>query len=176
MIPATNGNFFSFLVGDILHAVLSIEVTVPEGTGPLSDSLLLRLEAGGLIQVVVDVEGQEAIRLREENEVRIRGEYDDLIERRVVPLAVPNVELPAEITSVVEFRGREGKVVGAEIQTARGAFSVLMYPEDVEVRPRGAVWQFVREHGLPQLGHLTVVQIDCGTLQHEAEPPEVRGP
>lgn len=175
MTLAADGNFFSFLVGDVLHAVSSIEVTVPEGTWPLSDSLIFRLEAGGLVQILVDVEGQEAIRLREEHEVKIRGEYDDLIENRVVPLAVPNVELPAEITSVVEFRRREGKVIGAEIETARGAFSVLLYPEDAEGRPRGAVWEFAREHGLPQLGHLTVVQIDRGTLHQEAELPGARG-
>jgi hypothetical protein len=176
MIPATHGNFFSVLVGDVLHAVSSVEVTVSDGTWPLSDSLVFQLEAGGLVQILVDVEGQEVIRLRDEHEVRIRGEYDDLISRRLVPLAVPNVELPAAITSVVEFRGPEGKVIGAEIQTACGAFSVLLYPEDVEVRPRGAVWKFVCEHGLPQLGHLTVVHIDRGTLQHAAEPPGVRGP
>jgi hypothetical protein len=176
MTPEADGNFFSFLVGDVLREVSSVEVTVPEGRWVLDDSLVFQLEAGCWVQVVVDVEGQEAVKLLDEHDVKIRGEYDDLISRRLVQVAVQNVELPAEITSVVEFLGSDGKVIGAEIQTARGSFSVLLYPEDVEVRPRGAVWEFVREHGLPQLGQLIVVQIARGTLQHEPDPPGVRDP
>jgi hypothetical protein len=161
----SSSSFFSFLLGETLREVMSITVTVPDGTWALSDSLLFRLGTGELHQIVVELDGQDAVRLRDEHDMRVSGDYADLIERRAQPIVLPDAMLPDEVVSIVEFQSIAGKLVGAEIQLAHGAFSVLLYPEDVEVRRFGAIWEFVREHGLPQLHELTVRQVASDAIR-----------
>ena len=134
MHKSFDSGFFSFLTGDMLLEVASVDVTVPDGTWTLSDSLLLRSETRGLVQIVVELDGQCAFELRDERDVRVSGDYDDLIESRLKPIALPGMTLPDRVVSIVEFHGLAGKVIGAEIQLAHGAFSVLLFPEDAEVR------------------------------------------
>ena len=158
-MPELSNSIFSFLVGNILTEVANIVVTVPDGTWSLSDSLIFRLSGGGLYQVVVDVDRQEVIALQEESQIHLRGEYGDLLGREVETIELPGVTLPDEVMSVVEFsRGSGGLVVGAEIELRHGAFSVLAYPEDIEVRSSGAMWEFVRSHGLDQLGQIVATK------------------
>jgi hypothetical protein len=150
--------FFSFLVGDVLMEIASVSVTVPDGTWALSDSLVLRSKTRGLFQIIADLDGQCAVDLRDERDVQVRGDYKDLIASSIRPLAPPVVRLPDKVNSVVEFHSFAGKLIGAEIQLEHGAFSVLLFPEDIEVRSRGAIWDFVREYGLSELQQVVVLR------------------
>jgi hypothetical protein len=156
---SSDDGFFSFLIGDTLNEVGNIVVTVPGGSWPLSNSLLFRLETKGLVQIVVELDSQELLELPEERNALITGDYDDLINWRIEPIIIPDVTLPDKVMSLVEFQSSSGKVVGAEIQLTRAMFSVLLYPEDIEMRSAGAVWEFVRNHGLYEMRRLTVLGI-----------------
>lgn len=150
---------FSFLVGDTLCRVGNVVVTVPDGTWALSDSLIFRVANSGLFQLIVDIDGQELIQLQHESDVEVRGDYEDLMRKEIVSVDLPTVALPAAVLSVVDFRSRAGKVLGAEITTQNGAFSILLYPEDAEVRASGAIWEFVREHAIRDFANIVITAI-----------------
>jgi hypothetical protein len=151
-----NNDSFAFLAGDTLREIARIAVTVPDGTWDLSDSLLFNLETQGSFQIIVEVDGQDIIKLDTGVDVQIRGEYGDLIKYEVKSIEPPNITLPDRIVSIVEFKSASGKVIGLEIELTHSTFSVLLYPEDAEIRPAGAIWQFIREYGLPELSRVNV--------------------
>jgi hypothetical protein len=170
MRRSSDSVFFSFLVGTMLEEVASVLVTVPDGTWPLSDSLIFRCEQRDLVQILVDLDSQELVMLHGEREVCVRGDYNDLIECKIDPVALPELALPDKVTSIVEFQGATGKVIGAEIQMTNSAFSVLLYPEDVEVRRSGAIWDFVREFGLRELREVTLLHISTDSSRGSIDP------
>lgn len=159
MDKSFSDGFFSFLVGNTLSEVARVAVTVPDGTWVLSNSLLIRIQSKGLLQVIVELDSQEVLHLDNGQDVDIRGDYDDLIDWHVEPTLLPGLVLPDKVVSVVEFQSLAGKVVGAEIQLTRSAFAVLLYPEDVDLRRPGEIWDFVREHGLVDMHKLLVMRL-----------------
>jgi hypothetical protein len=159
MQSQSNNIFLSFLIGETLERISVVKVSVPEGEWALSDSLVFQVKNRGMVQVIVELDGQEAIRTRDDSDVQIRGDYADLITHRLEPIELQGVVLPDTVTSIVEFQCYDcPKIIGAEIHLVHGAFSVLFYPEDVDARPSGATWAFVREYALAELTRVVVIR------------------
>lgn len=167
MQSQSNNIFLSFLIGETLDRVSAVKVSVPDGEWALSDSLVFQVKNREMVQVIVELDGQEAIHIQNESDVQIRGDYADLIAHRLEPIELQGVILPDTVTSIVEFKCYDcTKIVGAEIHLTRGAFSVLFYPEDVDARPSGAIWTFVREYALAELKRLVVIRATSTTSAH----------